>query len=888
MVPDSANRTNVDLRKIRVRISKTFSYDVTLVSCKKISKMLPSGSARVPWEVPRSVEDDERTALLAKSFRDSLSFQRRRRRQRCIGVVGIVGTATLILVGLRYDKAQAEKKKMSKMSTASSVAPWFFSNQYYYEGAQRHYYRGNVVRAACGNNDDDAEFLAKCPANDQAAWCAKDMFTGPASNFHKVCAASCEDADMAWAMVCAWQAIANLEDVCAGTFVPTPPARSRNAPNSASAPTVGVTDQGGKLYGCDEHAVCNACFYGGHATSLGGEMCERVAAHYGGFGRLDEKHEKFSGYTGAESAFFALSELDKWCSSFDETKELTQRRDFGFVPAWVLSFGGNDGESGEYVQRWGHIGGERVEEHVVRDIHKHQERFASDAYAYWRYVLEADSEYDLDSRHSSSSLKLDVTTHVHTAASSLERALVENRVAPGAIVFVDVIYAMLDIQHFPGDPDDYDTNSLAALGWTDDLDPSSSSSDAVEDASSSSSSSSDVTSGDPDDFLASLQKSCVANMQAMKFCKHKVNKECVYQFAESIVLRSSTLRAILAYEKPLTIVVGGDLACRLQELPVTHHKLLFANDAALVSSVENYNTKIPTATTTALPRKTQDDDEWMMPRASWFPFGLEGVKILADPTSSALDADSSGARLDQWPFGESTVASKEFFLSLSASLNRRKPSRSTMYDWLVKDNGYDDLERIRRTATTHAGKLPNSVELTDNRPPFGKKGNHVLFGARPLDDSAEMSRRSIFSVAPGGDFWTSGRILESLMLGSIPVVDATYLTADGHASTKGCDDPAKFWRYGDSDFATAAPFIFVERWRDLPDLLEPFANNATLLTDRLTDLQNYRLALEDHLRNLPLALKRHLDKVTMDANIASKKKKKKSTESSSSETEEES
>jgi len=818
------------------------------------------------------LEDDERTALLVKSFKESLQAQARRRRRVVVaamtGLLVLCSAAAVVRTtrggeemsivlrgGRRRHGPPRKKNKTSSLSSASDAAPWFW-NGYYYEGALRTYYRGDVVRAACPNNDDDQEFLPKCPAHDEASWCQKPEVTGPGTKFDSVCRPACQDKDMAWAMVCAWQAVANLESVCAGTFQPSPPSRSRNAPNAAWLPRNGVTAEGGKLYGCDEHAVCSACFYGGQATSLGGEMCERVAAHYGAFGHLDERNEQVSGYTGAEAAFAALSELDKWCASFDPAKELAQRRDFGFVPAWVGSFGGDDGESGEYVQRWGHVGGERVEEHLVRDVDRHQERFAQDAYAYWRYVLQADSEYDLDSSSSvesssSSSAthrsrrdedksakkkteqtrRLDVTTHVHTSALSLEKALAAGRVAAGAILFVDVIYAMLDVQHFPGYGE---RNTFAAIGWIDD-DQDESDSSASEES-----------------YAASLRQGCRTDTAtARSYCKKRINKECVYQHAPDLLRRSTTLRAILSYEKPLTLVIGGDLACRLQDLPLTHHKLLFANDAG--ADVEAYNAKIARAEMRA-PLMAS-----LLPRASWFPFGLEGVRVLSDPTASALDADSSGARLDEWPLAAADLASKRFFLTLSASLNRRKPSRSTLYDWLVTQGGYDTLEKARLTAATATGRLPNSVEFTDNRPPYGKKGRKVKLGAAALDDAADMTRRSVFAVAPAGDFWTSGRVLETLMLGAVPVVDATYSTKDGAFSTKGCRDPAAFWRAGSPDFPRAAPFLFVERWRDLPALLEPFANDETLLAQRLSDLQDYRVALEQHLRTLPLSLKRHLD-----------------------------
>ena len=77
-------------------------------------------------------------------------------------------------------------------------------------------------------------------------------------------------------MVCAWEAVSRLDEVCARAFVATPPddGDSRNANNTY------WRDYPGReldLFACDEHAFCHAC-------AAGNAYCEAVAYHYGGVG----------------------------------------------------------------------------------------------------------------------------------------------------------------------------------------------------------------------------------------------------------------------------------------------------------------------------------------------------------------------------------------------------------------------------------------------------------------------------------------------------------------------------------------------------------------------------------------------------------------------------
>ena len=74
------------------------------------------------------------------------------------------------------------------------------------------------------------------------------------------------------------------------------------------------------------------------------------------------------------------------------------------------------------------------------------------------------------------------------------------------------------------------------------------------------------------------------------------------------------------------------------------------------------------------------------------------------------------------------------------------------------------------------------------------EGPEVAWTAGVSDpDSDTLQGRSYYVLAPAGDVWTSGRTLEALTFGAIPVVDETYKT-DGGVSAKGCVDPASAWR----------------------------------------------------------------------------------------------
>ena len=123
----------------------------------------------------------------------------------------------------------------------------------------------------------------ECPAQDRAHWCG-DAAMGPGTNFGQLCGSACDQGVDAWAMVCAWQAMAHLDEVCAGTFEAKFPDLSALPRATAAAGDLAewpLARDGAdnRLWSCDTLAVCSGCAAGGFASG-----CKRVAERYGGFG----------------------------------------------------------------------------------------------------------------------------------------------------------------------------------------------------------------------------------------------------------------------------------------------------------------------------------------------------------------------------------------------------------------------------------------------------------------------------------------------------------------------------------------------------------------------------------------------------------------------------
>ena len=253
-------------------------------------------------------------------------------------------------------------------------------------------------------------------------------------------------------------------------------------------------------------------------------------------------------------------------------------------------------------------------------------------------------------------------------------------------------------------------------------------------------------------------------------------QRCVYTYGDDILLHNTLLRTLLAYELPLTIVLASDLDCKTR-LPVTHHKIIYAGDSCQ-ELVEEY--------------RSRGGD------AAWFPQGYEGVV-----TDDAVDALVENVEA-------SLNAEKDTLLSYAGSVLFRKPSRVRLGEWAIS-GGIEEMEQLAEQASLKLDVESYGMYGMDRVHP---EGPEVTWTAGVTDeDSDTLQGRSYYVLAPAGDVWTSGRMIEALTFGAIPVVDETYKTDNG-VSAKGCKDPALRWREVATD-----TFVFVDDWTKLPETL---------------------------------------------------------------------
>ncbi len=306
----------------------------------------------------------------------------------------------------------------------------------------------------------------------------------------------------------------------------------------------------------------------------------------------------------------------------------------------------------------------------------------------------------------------------------------------------------------------------------------------------------------------------VASAARQKDDTHRSAKEldgaCAYQWTPDLLRRSELLRSLLAYDKPLVLVIAGDSGCRLHDLPATHHRIVFANDGA--------------------PPDSQ--------KSLWFPEGLEGLESLQDfPFWQPQAAED--AKTFEWD--DSLDANERpYLLDLVFSVNGRKPSRGRLVTWLLS-GGVEELAAVSNKALRIRAVVADAddelQELLKKSPDAHEEDSAWRVEiSRGNATSVNGDAASLFSLAPAGDTWSSGRVLEGMLRGSVPIVDQTYMT-DGGLSAKGCADPAAAWR--------GAPFVFVQDWAELPSQLEDFLKRDN---DYIGAVRSYRETLEDHLR----------------------------------------
>ena len=295
---------------------------------------------------------------------------------------------------------------------------------------------------------------------------------------------------------------------------------------------------------------------------------------------------------------------------------------------------------------------------------------------------------------------------------------------------------------------------------------------------------------------------------------------CAYQWTPDLLRRSELLRSLLAYDKPLVLVIAGDSGCRLHDLPETHHRVVFANDAA------------PPDSSSSL----------------WFPEGLEGLESLNDFPFWQPQAADNAKRLAESDDSLS-ADQRPYLIDLVFSVNGRKPSRGKLVKWLLS-GGVDELaavsDKALRIRAVVADADEELQELLLKSPDAHEEDSAWRVEiTRGNATSVNGDAASLFSLAPAGDTWSSGRVLEGMLRGSVPIVDETYMT-DGGLSAKGCADPAAAWR--------DAPFVFVSDWAELPSKLEEFLRSDA---DYIGAVRSYRETLEDRLRENIVAASQH-------------------------------
>ncbi|KAH8048700.1 hypothetical protein JL722_12320 [Aureococcus anophagefferens] len=238
---------------------------------------------------------------------------------------------------------------------------------------------------------------------------------------------------------------------------------------------------------------------------------------------------------------------------------------------------------------------------------------------------------------------------------------------------------------------------------------------------------------------ASLQRGVVGDLGGAATA---LDTMCVYQYTPDIVKRSTLLRALFAYGKPLVLVLAGDSACRL-ELPATHHAVVLANGGAPSADL-------------------------------WFPEGLEGLENPKTPPSGSPRRRERG----EAHVGDARGLGRAALPLRGDERQRRKPSRQALVTWL-RSGGASELEALATKAGLAVRFNSTVVDMprtspTARRSTTQRSREDFSAGSAPgfAGDGA-----SVFALAPAGDTWTSGRVLEALLTGAIPVAYRDELEA---------------------------------------------------------------------------------------------------------------
>lgn len=238
--------------------------------------------------------DDETVPLFAR--------RPRKRRWVLLGVGAMAATSTF--VGRRRRTASFHVVPEAKGAFDISACADYDDDQVYPFNRPDGPYRVKKLHSTSCVEDD---FLSYCEADAVPKIGVATHYPIAAS----LCASACGDENTSFFMPCVWQAVSRLDDVCAGTFNASFPARSNNMEQLDDTTMQRDDDEPYNevdLYPCDEHAVCSAC-------APANENCLAVAAHYGTLRDPTVAFRRPMNRSGASIALWVLDyDLGFWCA----------------------------------------------------------------------------------------------------------------------------------------------------------------------------------------------------------------------------------------------------------------------------------------------------------------------------------------------------------------------------------------------------------------------------------------------------------------------------------------------------------------------------------------------------------------------------------------------
>ena len=179
---------------------------------------------------------------------------------------------------------------------------------------------------------------------------------------------------------------------------------------------------------------------------------------------------------------------------------------------------------------------------------------------------------------------------------------------------------------------------------------------------------------------------------------------------------------------------------------------------------------------------------------------LGARRLPAYPDSPVLLADSA------------LKAEKDTLLSYAGSVIFRKPSRVRLGEWAI-NGGIEEMEQLAARSGLKLDVESYGMYGMDRVHP---EGPEVTWTAGVTDeDSDTLQGRSYYVLAPAGDVWTSGRMIEALTFGAIPVVEDRATLAP-------------LWNIDPHAIA-----VSVQEGEGLPDLFAAIQNHLAAVENRV-------------------------------------------------------